>query len=386
MYWDKKGYEFDMYRDSFQKKNILIYGAGFVGEQVYKSCNYLWNFITGWIDKKGGEKACLPVYRFEDLSSQILNDNIIIVAVNEPIASLFVRQLINLGLKENIDFFRWITWNDRFKYIYAYYKNNFLAVSFCGLQISNVCNLNCKGCLSFTSYIKHPRIYGFEYVKDNLSHLFGQIDYVDNLELCGGEPLLIPEVEKIYEYTGKHYGDRITLISTVTNATCMPSDELCSVWKKYGIRVYLDDYRDSVPQVRDSFEKIFQKMKMQGVDVEIRKVDTWIDLGITENLAKSDEKTLLKSIECSNNRLSMLNNRLFYCDYECFADMAGVYNAVESDYIPLNNSHMNISKMDILEFTLGYNKEGFCSMCRFCNGDGKISTHHINVAEQLKRE
>ena len=377
-----KGFEFQKIENVFRKKDILIYGAGFVGERLYNSISYLHDNVHGWIDR---EEKCLydlPTYSFVNLTQKLLEENIIIIAVDEPLASLFSRQLISLGLVENKDFYRYWMWQERYKYIYNLYRNGKVTASFCGLQISNVCNLNCKGCLSFTHFINTPHFYGFDYVKNNAQSLFKHVDYIDTRELCGGEPFLIPNVEEIYTYVHGNYKDRVGLISTVTNATVVPTDELCEVFRRNNIKVFVDDYRENVDHSRLHFDEVIDKMKLHDVCYEIRKVENWIDLGLHTTEENNELYGIMKHSECNNNRLSVINEKLFFCDYECYADMAGVYVADRDDYIDLKNCSM--TKSEIEEFILGYSNKGYCSMCARCYGDGKVNQHFIPVAEQYK--
>ncbi len=382
MRWTNKGYEFCNIGNEFSKKGILIYGAGSVGKGVYNSMPYLLDNIRGWIDRKRGNIHDLPVYSFVDLTKKLIEDNIIIISVDEPLASLFARQLISIGLVENRDFFRHWMWREKYKHLYSLYRNGKVSAAFCGLQISNVCNLNCKGCLSFTHYIKKPHFYGLEYVKENSKKLFDYIEHIDMLELCGGEPFLIPHVEDIYNFISEKYKNRVDIVSTVTNATIVPNDDLCEILKKQNIKVFVDDYRESVEHSRLHFDEVITKLERKKVCFEIRKVENWIDLGLNATEEKSLQYGILKHSECSNNRLSLINKKLFFCDYECYADMAGVYAANKDDYIDLDDCTM--TKTEIEEFILGYSNKGCCSMCARCYGDGKINHHFIPVAEQYK--
>ena len=341
---------------------------------------FLKDEVAGWIDRKGGQEYGLPIYRFDELDDELLHNNLIIIAVDEPNATLFIRQLTSLGLTENVDFFRFQEWTDRFKYIYALYRKGYVTAAFCGLQISNVCNLNCKGCLSFTHYIGSQHFYGEAYLASNAKNLFRNIDYIDMLEICGGEPFLVPDIEKYYTYIGENFRENVDVLSTVTNGTTIPSDSLCEILAKYKVKVFVDDYRNTVKEAEKNFESVYSKLKEYNVITEIRNVPNWINLGITEGEKGKERYALLKHAECSNNRLSLINNKLFYCDYECYADMAGVYSADVNDYLDI--SDITISKEQVLEFLLGYSTKGYSTMCRYCYGDGKINGHHINVAEQ----
>lgn len=382
MKWNNKGKELEAYRDIFKDKNIFIYGAGTTGQFLYASMNIAKDNVIGWIDKKGGELCGLKVYRFSELSEDAFKNNIFIIAANEPLITVFCRQLMYLGLKENINFFRYSEWDHEYKFIYNLYRNNKVEISFCGMQISNVCNLNCKGCLSFTHFIKHQQFYGIDYLKHNLSSLFKNVDYVDMLELCGGEPFLVPEVETLYQYVGENFRDRIGTLSTVTNGTTLPSDDLCEVLKKYNVKVFVDDYRENVSKVRESFETVLEKLLSFGVKAEIRNVDSWIDIGIFDGKKKTEKSSIMRHAECNNDRMSLIDGKLFYCDYECYANMAGVFQANSSDYLEIYDKQ--IPKEEVVEFSLGYSKLGYTSMCSYCHGDGKVNTHLLKVAEQYE--
>ena len=66
-------------------------------------------------------------------------------------------------------------------------------------------------------------------------------------------------------------------MSITTNGTILPKDELCKVLSKYHINVQLDDYRDNVPVVRETYDKVKAKFAQHNIGILCTKVEAWLE-------------------------------------------------------------------------------------------------------------
>lgn len=387
MRWLNKGKEFDEYRLYFEKRKILIYGAGDRGKYTFKRLNVL-DCVQGFVDNAPEliESGCCgkEVIAYNFLKENVAEKFIIVIAAKIEYALEFAIQCRKVGFIDGKTLFYWEDFLKYYYDLYAWFHNGKVCADFLSLQITSVCNLRCEGCLTFTPYNKHMHHFKWDDIKKNIDALFSNIDYVRTLDLCGGEPFLLPIFHHVIEYVGSRYRNRIEYLRTVSNGTIIPTDEVCQAMAKNRMLVLLDDYRETVKLSQDNYEKVYNKLIENKISVITNKVDKWIDLGITGGKKIKDKcQTVRLYDECNNTRFAMLNMKLYSCDYAAYASESGVYFENNSDYLDFRFTY---KKEVILEYLKGYTDTGCSGMCQFCNGAAEINRCFIGVANQLENK
>ncbi len=383
MKWMNKGHELDVkFRMMFQGKRLYIYGAGNNGKRLWNKMFYLHDRIDGFIDRNRSAVDFIKVISYGEISNEMIKNAIVIISTEGNIASHMWMQLVALGFSRDMVFY-YEEWEKYYLPIYALFEKEIVISPFISLQFSNICNCKCEHCLSFTPELKSYRYFGFEVFQKNADAIFKNIDYVDRLDLSGGEPFLIEEFAKCINYIGSKYRECIGTLRTVTNATIVPSDEICEAMKKNNVWVWIDDYRGAGIGKKIKMDELINKLNEYGIGYGIRKVENWINLGINEKAVSTDEEAKFRYDECYNRSKSIHNMKLYGCCYAGFANEAQAYCGDESDYIDLGNEG-RIDKNVMLEFLLGYTEKGFLRMCKKCYGGENINIHYVPVARQVK--
>ena len=386
MEWKNKGKEFEKYREVFENKQIFIYGAAERGYLVYQMLKFLnlKSRIKGFIDRKGEmfeADNLIRIMRFTEVSLEEYSNSIIILAAQCNNMTLFAKQLRKLGLIEGKNFFYYDDFMEYYINIFAFYACNIVYASFISMQVSSVCNLKCKGCVAFTPENSMPCHFELKKNVENADSIFSNIDRVNLLDVCGGEPFLNENFGKIIHYIGQNYRNKINILRTVTNGTIVPDEKLCRILKDNNVTVVLDDYRENVERAKYTFLKVKEQLERFSIPVVVRKAERWIDLGIDQNKIYEDKKVLIKiHSECSNPIRSVHDKKLYCCDYADFARASGKYKAYSTDYLDLSIIQ---NKAVIMEFLMGYTELGYCGMCKCCSGCTTINDHYIPVAEQI---
>ena len=387
MEWRNKGTEFENYKEIFQGKEILIYGASDIGKSVYQMLKFIGgdHLIRGFIDRRGGmieAERPIKIMRFSEVSLSDYSNCVVILAARYQNIVLFAKQLRGLGLTEGKDFFYHKDFMEYYINIFSLYACNKVYAPFISMQVSTVCNLKCKGCVAFTPDNLFPCHFGLKKNIENADSIFANIDRINLLDVCGGEPFLDEDFGETIKYIGKNYRDRVNILRTVTNGTVVPDDKLCSVLKESDVTVVLDDYRANGAVSNNSFLKAKEQLEKFSISVEVRKAEYWIDLGIETNEACEKKETLVKIYsECCNSIRSLHDKKLYCCDYADFARQSGKYKEEPSDYLDFSIVH---DKAVVTEFLTGYTETGYCGMCRYCNGCMTINNHYIPVAGQIR--
>ncbi len=118
------------------------------------------------------------------------------------------------------------------------------------------CNLNCKGCSS-CSPIMPEWFLDLQKLNDDLSRLKYLGINILNINILGGEPLLHPDIMKIFQLVRKIYSS--ANISLMTNGLLLPEmpSEFWSVCRECSVMMKVTCFPVMTSQQRMSLEEIF---------------------------------------------------------------------------------------------------------------------------------
>lgn len=100
-----------------------------------------------------------------------------------------------------------------------------LILSHTNLVITDCCTLRCRSCSSWMQHFSHPRHLPAQEVCQGLVALLDAVDFVRDISIQGGEPLIHPELEEILSYALSQ--PKIGVVNLITNGTRVPSAALC---------------------------------------------------------------------------------------------------------------------------------------------------------------
>lgn len=386
MKWTNKGHELDAIGARFVGKKVVIYGAGGCGQEVFHSLGFA-DCVEGFIDNdsKKQDKGLfgLPVISVNDFVAKRRRDVIVICAIYDfNWLSTFMQQMRKFGYIDGENLFSYDMFKNYYYTIYAWYAWEKIVIRSMSVPMTTVCNLNCKGCLNFTSYHKNKRHFELEDMKHTIDILMEKIDYFNLFHVTGGEPFLYPHLIELLDYIGAKYKNRMFMLGTTTNGTVIPSDEMCCVLKKNNVKIYLDDYMENVELNRQRMKIIQNKLKEYEIWHIIQKHGGWMDLDIdkTNNSNLTEEQLADYYDLCLITYRAIHGTKLYNCDFADFAREAGIWQADDTDYIDLS---IDIPKVELVEFIQGFSEKGYCGMCRQCAGNYPINKRKgLKVAVQ----
>lgn len=367
MKWTRKGHELDHVYDKIQKKDkYYIFGAGDYGSQLYQIMK---DEITvlGYIDnspaRQGQNLHGQKIYQLSDV--KLSEDTAIIVAVSQIARSGLVSKLDEEGYIEGEDYFKMELFLSVW-YVYRYNKVYFMSVS---MLPSTACNLNCELCLNFNPYAGKPDVRSLAQVKEDIDLFFQAVDYVMLYHVSGGEPFLYPYFAEVIEYLGTRYRDRILTLRTVTNGTVVPPDSLLQRLSEIDFEITVDDYRDAVPDSKEDFERLIQKLNKYKIKYEINKAESWIDLAPTrtDHSMWTEEQLIEHFDNCAQTWQELRDGKLYSCNYDGYATVARINEQQKEEVFDLGNFQPE-QKKELVEFRLGYNEKGYTNLCKHCRG------------------
>jgi len=247
------------------------------------------------------------------------------------------------------------------------------------IHLTDHCNLNCKGCDSFSS-IADEKYHSVRSLENDFKRIFElAAGRIDDVKLMGGEPLLHPELIKILDIAGKYFSE--TDISIVTNGILLLKQEPI-FWETCGknnIKVTITKY-----PINLHFDKIEGRAKEHGTVLdyyetsatELKKMHK-IPLNIN---GTEDVQTSFELCYKSNNCIMLDEGKIYTCAtipyIKYFNKRFGTNLEVsENDYIDIHAVNNIEEIFDFLCKPMPF--------CRYCNT--KEPVYGINW-EKSKKE
>lgn len=385
MKWTRRGHEFDeIYRNMAGKKRFYLFGAGDYGRMFFERFGgeiALAGVIDGEPGKRLGEYKCIP------LSEAELGEDTGVIVTMSQIARISAKEELERRLgkgRENRDYFMIEDFLSVY-FVYRYGKVYFTNISFLP---STACNLNCRCCLNFNPFAKKFYTRDIRELLRDVDLFFSRVDYVMLFHISGGEPLLYRELPELIRHIGSRYGDRIGRLRTVTNGTQLPSEACLKAMRQYGVEVTVDDYREAVPEYRETFDNLCRMFEEQGVRFYVNKAEEWLDLAPerTDYSGWSEEQMIAHRDACSQCWQELRGGKLYNCNYASYAAVAGILREGDRDWDAFDLAADGGKKKELVEFRLGYTEKGYTSFCRQCRGFTSQNCARVAPAEQVKKE
>lgn len=386
MKWKNKGHEYD---DLFQvinsKKQFYLFGMGDYGIQffnIFENEIQIKGFIDNNPSKKGtlfNQKYC---YSIEDID--LKEDEGIIVTMSQITRISAREQLKALNYVEHKDFVVIEEFLSVY-YVYNYDKVYFSSISFLP---STVCNLKCRYCLNFNPFTNKFYVRDWNSLVRDVDLFFSCVDYIMLFHVSGGEPLMYRHTADLIQYIDKKYGDRINTLRFVTNGTIIPDDDVMKKISqcKGNVEVTVDDYRDAVPEYKDTFDKLINKLEKYNVNYYINKVDSWIDLAPekTDYTYMTDRELQKHRDDCNQSWQELRDGKIYNCNYAAYATVAGVAGEQDLEEVYDLTAFTPEKKKELIEFRLGYTTKGYTNFCKKCRGFTPENTEEVQPAEQMR--
>jgi hypothetical protein len=158
------------------------------------------------------------------------------------------------------------------------------------VHICDHCNLNCKGCSNFCP-IAEKKFVGLDILERDFKRLSELTGRKCELSLMGGEPLLHPDIIKIFDITRKYFDCGVQLLTNGILLANQP-DEFWQSCKRHAIKIVV-----SVYPVKINEEKIIAQARKYGVALaalDRTGASSWLkhplDLSGSQNIEKTYRK------------------------------------------------------------------------------------------------
>lgn len=228
------------------------------------------------------------------------------------------------------------------------------------VHLTDLCNLNCKGCGHYSNIAKDANFLNLETYKEDLQCLKKLFWGVERIYLLGGEPLLYPNIEEAIEITRGIFSD--AEIHVTTNGLLLPNmpDSFFYMVNKTNSHIEISMY----PKTYEKKEEIAEILKKHNLE---KTTILWGRVEFMKRLLKEKNGTPEKSFEtCSEiqNACNLLREgKLAKCPMmlliDIFDSQYNVKRECRKDYIDLH--HDKIDGWQALE-----QLNTVSEMCNYC--------------------
>ena len=221
------------------------------------------------------------------------------------------------------------------------------------VPITDICNLNCAGCLSFSSLSTKCGNIDIQSTVKSIKTLIDKGCVPVSITLSGGEPLLYPHLKELIHKIRLIYSGEIHIL---TNGILLE--------KRLDDILEVDEVLFSVyPGLK--YNKQILLLKSLGIRYKIhcRKKDHFINLGLSNKNLSNANKVFKE--KCFLNCLSLKDNKLFCCRITSNVHILNEY--FKTNFEIKNGDYLDIDKINSTEdiFKFIDNVHPFCSYCNF---------------------
>lgn len=370
-----------------ERLRIACFGAGIKGMELFqtlKSTSLFSFFIDN--DERKQRDGCLgkEVLSFSDFEKLEEKPLIVISAVKENKLNI-ERQLQEEGLKHFNDFIHLDEFLNQFLPIYFWRIENKVFMPLSQIVLTERCTLKCKNCAHGCYRVSADNEdMSLEDVYKSADAFFKRVDYIDEFQLIGGEPLLYKKLEEAVRYVGERYRNRINILGITTNGSILPKQNVLDALRAHGVLVRISNYGKAVPRLRKSYEKLTELLERNGIQYRLTAEEwEWMDYGF-EYVNRGTDERLLEAVfnSCQTPCREVRGNQLHFCVMARSISENLAYHVGEKDYLDLDELGEDYRKA-MLDFNLGYTEKGYLDMCAHCHGADCIH-YPIPAAEQLR--
>ena len=223
-------------------------------------------------------------------------------------------------------------------------------------QVTDGCNLNCKGCCHFSNLFKANEIYPLENFRRDVRQL-SQVCDVTTFFLLGGEPLIMKNFDEYMDIARQYFPT--SFLGILTNGLQIPSlpQKILRSMSENNFIVHISVY----PQTVKIAEQIKSVLYSNNISYKFRKSDADKKFRAFMTLHAGNDPNKARKV-CGNNNCRFLRDgRIYKCPIDAlsyrFAERFGLKNYPKATSVDIYSPNF-ASLLEMLD--------GNVEMCGWC--------------------
>ncbi len=250
-------------------------------------------------------------------------------------------------------------------------------------NLTTSCSLNCLECASLMPYYSSDNQWtiSFEQFKVDLTKLLEGANKIYKLKFIGGEPMIVKDLDKMLNYACTK--KQIISIEITTNSTIVPSENLCSVLKKYKDKVFfsLSDYSDNSSINSQKLQEITYRLDQLGVYYYVSNYE-WFKIG--ELYPRNRKPLELANVfsECwQKDCIALMDGKFHHCTRSIAIQRLSSHSFLSDENIDIRNENR---KSLIKKLNIFFTRE-FFSACDYCEIHSGKRTKRAIQTDQVQK-
>jgi hypothetical protein len=246
-----------------------------------------------------------------------------------------------------------------------------LVVDVVEILLTERCSLRCKACANLMQYYDRPQDMDPKQLCRDIDLIAEKTDYIRNLRVFGGEPLLYGHLPEILAHAQQHKGC-YGFLSTTTNGTVLPSESMIQAMKEADLFVNVSDYGElsrNIGRLADLFDR-------HGVGYSINKV-RWQECQQLVSDTPLDAQAVFDG--CNAICMTLRDGFLYRCPFLAHGKTLGMFPPDARNHIEIKDA--GIGREEIRRFK---DSKTAPPGCAYCSGNSGIAAP-LPVAEQADR-
>lgn len=247
--------------------------------------------------------------------------------------------------------------------------------------ITDKCTLRCKNCDAYMPYHTHPEEDSIETIMESFNQILDVCEYVDTVDILGGEPLVHSNINSIVRYFVDE--KRCSKVTIISNGTVMPSADLMEIMQSSKCIFRISDYGKLSSQkmhLIDEFEK-------RNIRYEVTNYQYWDSIPLIQRTNESQNQLDYKFATCTANVFYVKKGKMFCCTFcagLCSLSMNLIPN-FQSNYVQLTNVSKENVSINVEKFIKQVHERKHIDACKYCPGSHCIQFENKQpVAEQAE--
>lgn len=364
----------------------IIFGAALLGERTLAACRHLAIDVACFCDNDPKKKALggIPVLKPEDAAGKYPGANIFFaITLPNPmirqLRAMGVKKLFGIGIVRRLpgalsrpagvgDAFGESLFINRAIWVQQgwmnYLQGRGVSLPFVESMITERCSLRCLNCANLMQYYTRPQHRSFDDVCAEIDAICDAADAIGELRLIGGEPLLHPDFHRIAVHAAAK--PNVEWVNILTNGTLLLRDEQWDSLPRDKVFFTITDYGE----LSGKKERLLDAMRHHGVHGWMQHHSTWTRCYFPGRRNLSEETKREHYLECySAVCLTLLDKRLYHCEYSANAHHLRAMEAHATDSIPLFPAEA--LRLRLADFVYGTTTLESCDYCLGIGRDGE---------------
>lgn len=228
------------------------------------------------------------------------------------------------------------------------------------IVLTEKCTLKCIDCSNLMQYYKNPKDAGHDELVRSLKTFLESVDFIHEIRLIGGEPLIYKNIDKIISLILSY--SNFNRLVIFTNGTVVPRKNCLKVSEDNRVIFLISNYGDVLSKRVTPLTVAFEE---HGINYLNERITTWQDCAQIEDKRRTQMETFaVFSNCCVNDALSLLHGKVYGCPFAAHADNLSAIPHNESDYVDLGRSRAEIRE----RLTCLVSGQNSLNACDYCNG------------------